>query len=297
MTDSEVVGVTEKPLLQRIADFPLVAMVIAILLYAFATALGLVVGSKLPIADEQLHFLAKAGITLALVLATYKLAIVHLGGKPRDDLPAKEALKYLGLGLLAGFLIFSLAVGAAAAFGVYKIVGYGSTAELVKDLIGDALLPGFMEEILFRGILFRWIEEFAGSWIALALTSALFGLAHILNPNATWFSSFAVAVEAGVLLGGAYMLTRSLWLPIGLHAAWNFAQGFLFDIPVSGTNENGLVEARLSGPAILSGGGFGLEASIFALVIATAAGILLVVLAIRRGELMHPWWVRRRMVG
>ena len=76
------------------------------------------------------------------------------------------------------------------------------------------------------------------------MTSVLFGLAHIMNPNATWFSSFAIAVEAGLLLGGAYMLTRSLWLPMGLHAAWNFTQGEIFDVPVSGIDEHGLVEAK-----------------------------------------------------
>jgi uncharacterized protein len=152
-----------------------------------------------------------------------------------------------------------------------------------------------MEEVLFRGILFRWLEEFAGSWAALAVTSALFGLAHIMNPNATWFSSFTIAVEAGVLLGGAYMLTRSLWMPIGLHAAWNFTQGFIFDVPVSGLDQEGLVTARLSGPEILSGGAFGLEASVIALIIATAAGVWLVVLSVRRGELVKPWWVRRRL--
>ncbi|HEY7007276.1 MAG TPA: CPBP family intramembrane glutamic endopeptidase, partial [Sphingomicrobium sp.] len=126
------------------------------------------------------------------------------------------------------------------------------------------------------------------------VTSALFGLAHIMNPNATWFSSFAIAVEAGVLLGGAYMLTRSLWFPMGLHAAWNFTQGEIFDVPVSGLPEQGLVEAKLSGPALLSGGQFGLEASVLALLVATAAGVWIVWTAVKRGELVQPRWVRRR---
>ena len=86
---------------------------------------------------------------------------------------------------------------------------------------------------------------------------ALFGLGHIFNPGATAFSSVAIALEAGVLLGGAYMLTRKLWLPIGLHAAWNFTQGFIFDVPVSGIDQQGLVEARCRGrsccPAARSG--------------------------------------------
>jgi hypothetical protein len=153
-------------------------------------------------------------------------------------------------------------------------------------LVTTAIMPGFMEELLFRGILFRWIEEFAGSWISLAITSALFGLVHILNPGATWFSSFAIAVEAGLLLGGSYMLTRGLWMPIGLHAAWNFTQGAIFGVPVSGGPTNGLLRATLSGPTILSGGAFGLEASIIALVICAAAGSWFVWLAVKRGQII-----------
>jgi membrane protease YdiL (CAAX protease family) len=147
-----------------------------------------------------------------------------------------------------------------------------------------------MEELFFRGILFRWIEELAGSWAALAVTSVLFGFAHAMNPNATLFSSTAIAVEAGILLGGAYMLTRNLWLPIGLHAAWNFTQGYLFGIPVSGVAEEGLVRSRLSGSELLTGGGFGLEASVIAFVLATAVGIVMVVLAVRRGRVAPPLW-------
>jgi hypothetical protein len=155
-------------------------------------------------------------------------------------------------------------------------------------------MPGLTEEMLFRGILFRWIEEFGGSWAALVVTSALFGLAHIMNPNATWFSSFAIAMEAGVLLGGAYMLTRSLWFPMGLHAAWNFTQGEIFDVPVSGIDEHGLVQAQLSGPTLLSGGNFGLEASIIALVLATAVGVWLVWLAVKRGNVVRPHWIAQK---
>jgi membrane protease YdiL (CAAX protease family) len=233
-----------------------------------------------------------AAINIAIVLAVYKLAIARLGEHPRDDLPGQGALRNLGLGLLAGTLLFGSVVGVAAAFGVYRITGDGDTSKLVLQLINTGIMAGFMEELAFRGILFRWLEEFAGSWAALALTSALFGLMHIFNPGATWFSSFAIAVEAGILLGGAYMLTRSLWLPMGLHAAWNFMQGAVFGVPVSGTPAYGLVHAKLAGPSILSGGDFGLEASVIALLIATAAGICFVLLAIRRGQVVQPWWVR-----
>ena len=295
MTEQVVSGSAGvRPLWRRIVDFPLVAMLIAIVLYIAATALALYLGKLVPPLGAGPTAAAHAAITIALVLAVYKLAIVRLGERPRDDLPARGALGNLGLGLLIGLVLFSCVVGVAWLAGVYRIVGQGDASHLLLALVATAIMPGFMEELLFRGILFRWIEEFGGSWAALAVTSALFGLAHIMNPGATWFSSFAIAVEAGVLLGGAYMLTRSLWMPIGLHAAWNFTQGEIFDVPVSGMDEHGLVQAKLSGPELLSGGSFGLEASLIALVLATAAGVWLVWLAVKRHGVVQPWWVTRR---
>lgn len=288
-------SVTIKPLWKRITDFPLVALVIALAAFVGTSALASVIGKALPLMDPLLATTTKATITLLLMMATYKLIIRRLGDAPRDDLPLAGAGKGLSIGAGFGFLLFSLIVGVAALLDVYNIVGPGGIDQVVPSLIAIAIMPGFMEELLFRGILFHFLERFGGSWFALALTSALFGLAHIFNDNATALSSFAIAVEAGVLLGGAYMLTRSLWMPIGLHAAWNFTQGEIYDVPVSGFDQQGLVTAKLSGAEILSGGAFGLEASIIAMVFATAAGVWLVVRAVRAGEAVRPWWVQRRL--
>jgi membrane protease YdiL (CAAX protease family) len=287
----------KKPLWRRIVDFPLVAMVIAVALFILAAGIGQAIVSAVPLHSVLVRMLARNALILALVLLTYKLAIARLGERPRDDLRGTRALPDLGMGMLIGFLIMALSVGAAAIADVYNIIGEGDASQLVHELVTAAIMPAFMEELLFRGILFRWLEEFGGSWAALVLTSALFGAAHLMNPNATPIAAVGIAVEAGVLLGGGYMLTRSLWLPIGLHAAWNFTQGEIFDVPVSGIDEHGLVQAKLSGPALLSGGGFGLEASLFAMTIATAVGVWLVWLAVKRGEVVKPWWVRRRLLA
>ena len=284
-----------KPLWKRILDFPLVTLIVAIVLFVLANAIAFQVNKLLPPMDPTAKLAAQGAIGIAIVLLVYKLAIRHLGERPRDDLRLADMPKGLGIGLLIGLVLFSAVVGVAALADVYNIVGEGSTSELLRLLIAVAILPGFMEELLFRGILFRWIEELGGSWVALLITSALFGLGHYYNPNATALSSFAIGLEAGLMLGAAYMLTRNLWMAIGLHAAWNFTQGWIFDVPVSGMDTNGMVEARLSGPELLSGGAFGLEASIIAMILATGAGVFLLVLAIKRGELMQPWWVRRRL--
>jgi uncharacterized protein len=287
---ASVEATTRRPLLLQVVDFPLVALVIAVVLFIAATAIGSILGKYVPSLGQPGTAIVQNAITLALTLAVYKLVIVRLGERPKDDLTALGSLPDLGKGIALGAVLFSGVVGVAALLGVYRITGPGDSSTLLLHLVTAAIMPGIMEELLFRGILFRWLEAFAGSWAALVVTSALFGLAHIMNANATWFSSFAIAVEAGLLLGGAYMLTRNLWMAIGLHAAWNFTQGAVFGVPVSGHVVQGLIKSELSGPPLLSGGGFGLEASVIGLVIATGAGIWLVWLAVRRGELVKPWW-------
>jgi hypothetical protein len=264
-------------------------------LYLVATAFGIILGSLLsPAWVPARNGFWQGAMILALLLPTYKLLIVRLGECARDELQGPGALPELGKGIAAGFVLFSIVAAIAFALGIYKVAGRGDASGLLLGFVTVGLVPAFSEELLFRGILFRWIEEFAGSWTALVITSALFGLAHIFNPGASWFSSLAIALEAGLLLGSVYMLTRSLWMPIGLHAAWNFTEGPVFGIPVSGSPAAGLVQANIAGPPLLSGGNFGLEASLIAVVIATAAGILYLVLAVRQGELMPPSWVRPR---
>jgi hypothetical protein len=108
----------------------------------------------------------------------------------------------------------------------------------------------------------------------LIFTAGLFGLAHTLNPGATIGSSVAIALEAGVLLGAAYAATQRLWVPIGLHAGWNFAEGSLFGMTLSGNNMGvGLLRGSLSGPLILTGGEFGPEASIVAVLVCLVAAL------------------------
>ena len=296
MTDPRATGPAQRRL-RQIAEFPLVAMLIAGAWLGITVAIVGNAVEQLPLGPTPaIRQVAGGLILVAISIAVYKMAIRKLGAHPRDDLRRDHAVRDLALGLAGGALLFSLVTLVAAMAGVYKIVGWGDARSILFVAVTFAIVPGVMEELLFRGILFRHLEDFGGSWLALALTSALFGGAHFFNPNATAFSSFAIAVEAGLLLGGAYMLTRALWAPIGLHAAWNFTQSQLFDVPVSGFDGTGLVEAKLSGPELLSGGAFGLEGSLIALVIVSGAGVWLVARAVCAGHVVRPWWVLRRLV-
>jgi len=168
--------------------------------------------------------------------------------------------------------------------GVYRPAGWGPWQPLALALL-SALAGAVFEEVIFRGFLFRLIAGLGGNWIALAVTSALFGLAHIRNPGATWASSLAVAIEAGLLLGAAYAASGSLWLPIGIHAGWNFAEGPVFGMEVSGhAGASSGISGQLRGPAILTGGAFGPESSI----VAVAVCLVLATFYLRKMRRVDP---------
>ncbi|MFN2101181.1 CPBP family intramembrane glutamic endopeptidase [Altererythrobacter sp. MF3-039] len=290
---------TDQPAPQRsfwrkIWEFPLVALIVALVLAMLCAAAVSVFNAQLlqpKIAEPWPTIISSIGIVV-LSIAVYKLAIRKLGAKKHDDLPFGPALKDTALGFAGGGVLISICVGLAALTGVYTISGEGQGTDLVMIVFVAGIYAGFFEELLLRGIVFRWLEEMLGSWIALALSSLMFGFLHAGNDNATFFSSLAISIEAGILLGAAYMLTRNLWLAIGLHAGWNVIQG-LWDVPISGNDVDGLVQARLEGPEVLAGGGFGLEATIFALVVATGAGIWMLVRAARAGRIVKPMWSRK----
>jgi membrane protease YdiL (CAAX protease family) len=209
---------------------------------------------------------------------------------------AQGAVRELGSGLVIGAALFSATIGVLAALGLYTVQGWRGPAVLIAPLalsVGAAVI----EELLFRGVIFRIIEASLGTWIALVISAALFGLVHLGNPNATWLAAAAISLEAGIMLAAAYVLTRRLWLPIGIHAAWNFTQGGIFSVAVSGGKTDGLLVATLNGPGWLSGGEFGAEASVVATLMCTALGVWLLVLAKRRGNFVAPFWRRAGVMG
>jgi uncharacterized protein len=140
-------------------------------------------------------------------------------------------------------------------------------------------------------VIFRIVEEGLGTWWALLISALFFGGAHIFNPGATLWSSAAIAIEAGLLLAMIYHVTRSLWACIGLHAGWNIMQGTVYGIPVSGGASKGWLISNRTGPDWLSGGVFGAEASVVALLACSLVTLALLVVALRRSSIVPPrWW-------
>lgn len=229
------------------------------------------------------------------VAATFLLA--YLAGarwierrRPVPELAPRRALPELAAGLALGFVLFSATMAILWAMGVYHPAGWGS-AKVLAEPLALAVLAGILEELLFRGILFRLSSRIVGTWGALIFTSALFGLAHLGNKGATLSSGIAIMLEAGVLLGAAYVVTQRLWFPIGLHIAWNFTEGSVFGMQVSGNSTaTGLVRGSLAGPPLLTGGAFGPEASIVAVLICLAVAIFLLYRTAQLGRIEPPAW-------
>nr|WP_256624036.1 MULTISPECIES: CPBP family intramembrane glutamic endopeptidase [Actinomyces] len=150
------------------------------------------------------------------------------------------------------------------------------------------MLAGVGEEILMRGTLQRILTGFVGPLWALGIISALFGAGHVLNAGATTLGVVAIALEAGALLGAAYLLTGRLWLPMGIHIAWNAVQGGVFGSTISGIDgTRGLARASWSGPQFLTGGTMGMEGSVVTVIVGLLAGIALLFMAHRRGRLLR----------
>lgn len=253
MTDIDTTTVPGPSLARRIVAFPLTLMLIALVMVLLASGLANLLSDQIPRKAGSPLLLVHAAIFITFLLAAYWLFCRFVERAPMAVFERKGWARELLAGLAAGALIFSTAVGIVTALGGYRAAGWGELAT-VWTAINLSLMSGFAEELLFRGILFRYIERTGGSWAALLITSAMFGAAHLANPNAGLIPAAAIAVEAGLLLGAVYMLTGRLWAAIGLHAAWNFTQGWIFGLPVSGGGGgDGMVRGQLAGPAALSG--------------------------------------------
>ncbi|MFG3074533.1 CPBP family intramembrane glutamic endopeptidase [Streptomyces sp. NPDC048225] len=237
------------------------------------------------------------GLTAAaLILFVYAWVVRRTERRPARDVALEGALAKTGWGILIGAGMFSAVITNLLSSGYYEVEGLGSVQGAI-GLVGFMVGAAATEEVVYRGVLFRIIEEHIGTYLALGLTGLVFGLSHLLNEDATLWGAVAIAVEAGFMLAAAYAATRSLWLTIGVHFGWNFAAGGVFSTVVSGNGDSeGLLDATMSGPKLLTGGDFGPEGSVYSVGFGMLLTLVFLWLAHRRGNIV-PFGSRRRAAG
>ncbi|WP_432559569.1 CPBP family intramembrane glutamic endopeptidase [Granulicoccus sp. GXG6511] len=202
-------------------------------------------------------------------------------------------------GLGVGALLVGICAAIAWAAGGLTVAGVRPIGDIpwVTDFIMTGLFAAVVEEILFRGIVYRFLEQWLGSWLAVGASAVIFGSVHAFAAQATLVSTIATIIEAGLLFAVVYLLTRSLWWVIGLHAAWNSVLSNVVGVPVSGNVNEGLLITAAAGPDLISGGAYGLEASIITVLVLTPVALMALFVAHRRGVMVAPSWVRRRRVS
>ena len=278
--------------LYRTLSFPLVRATLGFFWVGGAIGLGSAATAVLP---QGMAALAPLLLAFGALVGYYSFVRV-LERRRVVELVSTGSATEAAAGAAIGLALFGLVIGILFLLGVYSVTDVNVASVMVVPLM-TALMAGVTEELLIRGIAFRILEGWLGSWLALGISAALFGLMHLPNPQATWLSSSAIALEAGVMLAAAYMLTRRLWLAIGIHAAWNFAQSGIFGVAASGVESTGYLKGDLQGATLLSGGTFGPEASLVAVAVCLAAGLVMLRMAHSRGHVLKPSWRSSNPLG
>lgn len=222
---------------------------------------------------------AESGPVWAIIAAVaavcvYWLVTKYVARRPAVEIAGAGALGQWGRGSAvgAGFVLVSTLL--ITLFGGYSFSWSGDFFGVFVNAAAVSLGAAVTEELVFRGLLLQALEKWLGSWAALGITSALFGLAHLANPNGTLWSSLAITVEAGLLLGAAFLWLRNIWFVAGLHWAWNTVVALL-GIPVSGFASSGWFSVEVTGPELLTGGEFGVEASIVPVLVGLGIAVVM----------------------
>ncbi|MFZ6780463.1 CPBP family intramembrane glutamic endopeptidase [Undibacterium sp. Ji83W] len=294
MTTAEIKASFNKPVWhKKLLQYTIVKFLLALLIVGSVQFVSRKAMSHFLAGPDWMVFRNMAGTALGLLSYAFYVRLIEK--RAVTELALFSAWKEWLLGLVLGAMLFAVVLGSLSLLGVFHVDGYNDPRLMLKYLPVFAVVA-VMEELFFRAMIFRMMEESLGSVVAILISALAFGFAHASNPGATIFSSIAIALEAGIAFGAAYMLTRRLALCIAMHFSWNFTQGAVFSVAVSGTDSKGWLQTHMTGSDWLSGGAFGAEASVLAVLLATLMGAVFLYLAWKKGEFKSGFWKKPRQV-
>ncbi len=242
--------------------------------------------------DKDYRNLIKGIVASVAVIIAYKLFYRKIENRDVSEISSKGIVKNLMLGTVIGVMLQSLTALVIYLNNGFHVIAVNPVSFIIIPLT-VAFTVAIFEEILIRGIIFRIVEEKLGSYISLILSAIIFGALHLMNPESSFISAACVVVEGGLLLGAAYIFARNLWLPIAIHFAWNFMQSGIFGAITSGNEQtNSLFTTKITGPTLITGGAFGPEGTIQAILFCLIATIIFMYLNVKRNKLIRPYWKR-----
>jgi len=278
---------------QKIFNFPLTKIILALIVTMALVIIGQqIIGKLLGLTalDRNYRNLIKGILVSVLALTGYIFFFKYYEKRKVTELATNGLAKNLIIGILIGIVLQSLTILVIYATGSFNIVAVNPVSFIIIPLT-VAFTAAILEEILIRGILFRVLEEKLGSYIALALSAIIFGALHLSNSGANLVSALCVSIEAGILLGAAFMYSRNLWFPIAIHFAWNFMQSGIFGAITSGNEKaESLLVTKIEGSVSITGGEFGPEGSFQAIIFCSIASVVLLYLCHKENKIVKPYW-------
>lgn len=290
-TDQGVDSTKSAGLTRKVVLFPLTRLAVAGVFLATGFVLRDVIANGV-LGLPRDAVASRAWILILAVSVTYVGYVRLVEGREVRELALRKAPLELGLGMAVGAGVVMATLVMLWVLGSFHVIGMTSWSVLVVPLVATAA-TAFWEELAFRGVVFRIFEEGLGTWAALAFSATLFGLVHVGNENASLLGAVTITATAGVFLAGVYILTRRLWFAIGTHYAVNLTQGPIFGLPVSGREHTGLVQSTLDGPELLTGGAYGIEASVITAIVGLAVASYVLRRGYAEGRFVGPLWTRR----
>lgn len=254
----------------RVVIFVAAFIALSIILATVLRVVLIVIGPRVETNVSQ--FIAELifrGALLAAALGAGYFCLRFLEGLPWRSLGLTFHpgwFRDLVFGFAIGFASLVVAV-AVASRGIKFSFGATGWSSIIKSMIGSGVIlfvAALAEEAMFRGYGLQTLSRAKLAWLGVLLTSVPFGLAHLSNPNVVPGVTFANTALAGIWLAAAYLRTRSLWLPLGVHWSWNWALGWFFGLPISGIQlvSNPLLQGQDNGPKWLTGGSYGIEGGV-----------------------------------
>ena len=281
---------------QKILHFPLTKIIIGLIVCGGIAGIGQTLIQKLlefTNIDSDLINLISGTFAAILAIISYIYLFKFYEKRKVTEFSKYGIAKNLTVGIILGVILQSLTIFVIYLKGGYSVISINPVLFVVPPLT-MAFTSAVFEETLVRGIIFRITEEKLGSYLALIISALLFGALHLANPNSSIIAAVGLAIQAGLLLGAAYIYARNLWFPIAVHFAWNFTQSAIFGANVSGNAiSKTLITSRIQGAEWFTGGQFGPEGSIQATLFCSIATIILLTLSYRKGRIIKPFWQRQ----
>ncbi|MFC5499306.1 CPBP family intramembrane glutamic endopeptidase [Caenimonas terrae] len=257
----------------RVTAYPLVRIVLGIVLTFAPVPLTMIVVSQL--VAKPYRIVWPQLLAAVLVWFGYRFYVRRVEKRQPTELATQGMARELGTGMLLGAGLVVLTFAVLAALGTYRFGGIDAPSIVLLIPLAEMLLLGMAEEMMFRGVVFGVTERSLGSKAAIAISALVFCLAHLSNEGVSVLAAAAI-VAYGVMQAALYLKTRRLWACIGSHIGWNYCLSQVFSSTVSGhATTHGLLRGGLVGDSLLTGGVFGVEGSLVALLLIGAAAAFL----------------------